>query len=151
MRFSAEESQFVEMTHCVWLEKFSDSRGRVVAVCLVASYRRRLILFSNSAKCNGRRYNVGTNILVRPVDAFSSAGAGAAVGVDTNANVGVGNSDDDGENDGTGSLGVARPEGETSLRSNLLCRSPRSASMSMLKSRAAVWSRTSRSIFSLET
>ena len=75
---------------------------------------------------------------MRPVDAFVVAGAGADVGVYTNANFGVGVSDDDGENDGTGSSGVACPEGETPPRGDLLCRSPRSASFSMLKPRTAV-------------
>ena len=76
--------------------------------------------------------------LMRPVVASGAAGAGADVGADANGNVGVGASDDDGESYGTGSSGVAPPEGEAPLRGNLLCRSQRSAGMLMLKSKAAV-------------
>ena len=89
---------------------------------------------------------------MRPSDAFGVAGAGADVGVYTNANVGVCVSDDDGENGGTGSTSVARSKGETPPRGDSLCRSPRSGSVSMLKSRTnrSVVA-TSRSIFSLES
>ena len=55
VRFSAEEYQLVEMSQCVWPETFNDSprRGflkknqnapRPSDVCLVANYRRRLVL-----------------------------------------------------------------------------------------------------------
>ena len=71
---------------------------------------------------------------MRLVVAFVALGAGADIGTDADMGVGVGASDD-GENDVTSSSGVAPPEGKTPPRSNSLCRSPRSAGMSMLKSR----------------
>ena len=74
---------------------------------------------------------------MRPVISFGAAGAGALVGADADTDVEVGVSND-GEDDDTGSLGVASPEGEAPPRGDSLCRSPRSASISMLKSRAAV-------------
>ena len=86
-----------------------------------------------------------------PVVASGAAGAGEDIGADTDADVGVGTSEDYGENDGTGSSGVALPEDETPPRGDSLCRSPRSTGMSMLKSRAAMESHTSRSNSSLET
>ena len=88
---------------------------------------------------------------MRPVVAFVAVGAGADVGADADAAVDVGASEDDGGNDGTGSSDIAPPEDETPSRGDSLCRSPRSADMSMFKSRAAVQSRTSGSISSLET
>ena len=57
-RFSAEESQFVEMTQCVWPESFYGRRGGVAAVFLVASYNMRLILLRSLTTGNGRRYTV---------------------------------------------------------------------------------------------
>ena len=88
---------------------------------------------------------------MRPDVAFGAAGAGLDVGTDADADVGVGASDGVDKNDGTGFSGVTPPEGETSSRSDLQCRSPRPAGVSMLKSRAAVQSFTSRSISSLKT
>ena len=73
------------------------------------------------------------------VVAFGAADAEVDVSAGGDAGVGVSASNDDGENDGTASLSVAPPEeGGTAPHDNSLYRSPRSASMSMLKSRAAV-------------
>ena len=69
-----------------------------------------------------------------PVVGFGAAGAEEGAGMDADADVDVGVSDGDGEDNGTGSSGVAPPDGETSPRGDLLCRSPRSVGMSMLKS-----------------
>ena len=86
---------------------------------------------------------------MRPVVYFDAAGAGADAGVDADTEVDVGASND-GEDDGTGCSGVAPTEGETPPRGDSLCRSSRSASMTVFKSRAAVRSCTTRSISSLE-
>ena len=95
---------------------------------------------------------MGWNIATSdPVFVFGAAGGGADVGVDADADVGVGASDDDDENDDTGSSAVVPPEGGIPSRGDTPCRSPRSARISMLKSKAAVYLRTSRSISTLET
>ena len=62
VHFSAEQSRFVEMTQCVWPERFSDIGGVVAHVSLVVSCHMRLILPSGLAMCNGRRYTAGWNI-----------------------------------------------------------------------------------------
>ena len=84
-----------------------------------------------------------------PVVAFGAAGAGADVGVvaDTEFDVGASN----GEDGETGCSGVATPEGEAPLCGGSLCRSLRFAGIPTFKSRAAVQSRTSRSMPSLRT
>ena len=87
---------------------------------------------------------------MRPLVAYGAADAGADVSAGTDTDAGVGASDDDGENYRTSSSGGAPREGETPPRGDSLCRSPRFAGMSILKSRAAVQSRTSLSISSLE-
>ena len=50
---------------------------------------------------------------MRPAVAFGTTSAAANSGVDADADVDMGASDENGENDGTGSSGIAHPEGET--------------------------------------
>ena len=138
---SVEEFRFVEITHCVWLEKFCNSRGGVAAVSLVSSYRRRLVLPSSLDMCNGTCNTMWWDIvtvIVRPVVAFGADDTREDGIADADADVGVDVSFDDGESNVAGSSGVAPPESEISPCSDSLCRSPRSAGMPMLKSRAAV-------------
>ena len=98
VRFSAEESQFMEMTQCVWPETFCDSRGGVAAVCFVARYRRRLILPSSLAKCNGRRYTSGWSIATSASSrCFWYRRWWEDVDANTDADVGVGANDDEDE------------------------------------------------------
>ena len=59
---------------------------------------------------------------MRPAVAFGAADAGADVDTDADADFSVGANHDDGENDGTGSSGVALPEGETPPRGDSLYR-----------------------------
>ena len=89
--------------------------------------------------CDGSRYPAEWNkATVHPVVAIGAASAGGDVRADADVDVGVGISDDDGGNYGTSALGAVPPEGETPPRGDSLYRSPRSAGMSMLMSRAAV-------------
>ena len=81
---------------------------------------------------------------MRPVVTFGAAGAGEDIGMDADTDVEV-VANDDGEDDVTGSSDTAPREGEAPPRGDPLCRSPRSAVISVLKSRAAA--QTSEHIF----